>query len=409
VSLPEYLRRRPEAGPTLLGGAVFGGLCITVAATRHALRTDSSPIVPSTHAWLTSYRIALIAAFAGYAVAVVFVRRRDVAIGGVLVVAASIQLIPLAGRLLLSRDVYTYWDKGRLEAFHGRNPFDTRPSAVRGDVAYKYVAADWKDRPTFYGPTMAAVAVGHAEIVGASHHRAAYGYRLLAAASMVAVVLLAAALAPHPPLAVVLVGWNPLLALHFAGGGHIDALMMALVLGGFLLAGSRPWLGGAVGAAGIALKWILLVFAPLELLRRPRRFPVGPWIVAGLVLTAISFAVWGTAWLHSISQLRSQANMISSNSFAWWLSDQVGGGRAQWAHVLRYAFFAVYAALLLAEWRTGRARIGLAAGLLVAATPFLSPWYLVWPAALTAIEEDDFAVVLVVALNAWMIHDAVPF
>src|SRR5205814_1503297 len=140
----------------------------------------------------------------------------------------------------------------------------------------------------FYGPTMAAVAVGHAEIVGSSYRRAAYGYRLLAAASMIAVTLLVAALAPHMPLAVVLVGWNPLLALHFAGGGHNDALMIALVLGGLLLARSHPWLGGAVGAAGLALKWILLVFTPLELLRRPRRLALSPWIVGGVILAGLS-------------------------------------------------------------------------------------------------------------------------
>jgi hypothetical protein len=157
------------------------------------------------------------------------------------------------------------------------------------------------------------------------------------------------------------------------------------------------------------MKWILLVLAPLELLRRPRRFAVVPWIAAGVAIVVISFALWGTAWLHSISQLRGQANMVSSNSFAWWLSDHLGGGRLAWAHAIRYAFFVAYAVLLVLVWRTGRARVGLAAGLLVAATPFLAPWYLVWPASLTAIEEDGAARLLVVALTAWLLRDAVSF
>jgi hypothetical protein len=91
------------------------------------------------------------------------------------------------------------------------------------------------------------------------------------------------------------------------------------------------------------------------------------------------------------------------------LSDHLGGGRLAWAHAIRYAFFVAYAVLLVLVWRTGRARVGLAAGLLVAATPFLAPWYLVWPASLTAIEEDGAARLLVVALTAWLLRDAVSF
>jgi hypothetical protein len=382
---------------------------VIVAAVRHAASADGSPIVPA-GAWLYAYRAAIVAGFAAYAAALVLLRRRTTPVPAVLAIAAVIQLAPLAGPLLLSRDAYYYWAKGRIEAVHGKDPFVTRASSFPRDVAYPYVAQDWRNWPAYYGPTMAGVSAAHALLVGKSPHAAAYGYRILGAASMLAVASIVAALAPQAALGVALVGWNPLLALHFAGGGHNDALMMALFLGALLLAArSRSKLAAAIGVLGIAVKWILAVFLPLELLRRPRRFSVSPWVMAAAVLFAASFAVWGTGWLHSISVLRSQANIVSSNSLAWWLSDHLGGARLTWAHAIRYAFAAAYAGLLVLAWRTGRARIGLTAGLLVAATPFLAPWYLVWPASLTAIEEDGAARLLVVALTAWLLRDAVSF
>jgi hypothetical protein len=44
-------------------------------------------------------------------------------------VVAAIQLIPLAGPLLLSRDVYAYWTYGRLITDHDANPYAVPPSA----------------------------------------------------------------------------------------------------------------------------------------------------------------------------------------------------------------------------------------------------------------------------------------
>ena len=84
-------------------------------------------------------------------------RRHTVALAAVLAIAAAVQLLPLAAPLLLSRDAYYYWSKGRVEAVHGADPFVTKPSAFPGDVAYPRVAQDWRDRPSYYGPTMAGV------------------------------------------------------------------------------------------------------------------------------------------------------------------------------------------------------------------------------------------------------------
>jgi hypothetical protein len=70
-------------------------------------------------------------------------------------------------------------------------------------------------------------------------------------------------------------------------------------------------------------------------------------------------------------------------------------------------FALAYVWLLREAWR-GRARLGLTAGLLLVATPWLLPWYAVWAVPLAAIEEDPPARWLAVALSAYMLRDAVP-
>ena len=52
---------------------------------------------------------AAAAAFSLYVVALVVLRRGSMRIGLVCAIAVVIQLLPLAGPLILSRDVYAYW------------------------------------------------------------------------------------------------------------------------------------------------------------------------------------------------------------------------------------------------------------------------------------------------------------
>ena len=75
--------------------------------------------------------------------------------------------------------------------------------------------------------------------------------------------------------------------------------------------------------------------------------------------------------------------------------------------LLAAVFGLAYLWLLVEAWR-GRARLALAAGLLVVAAPWLVAWYAVWTVPLAAIEEDRLARVLALALCAYLLRDAVP-
>ena len=54
----------------------------------------------------------------------------------VILLACAVQLLPLAGPVLLSTDVYTYWDYARISTVHGGNPYEDEPSEYPEDPAY---------------------------------------------------------------------------------------------------------------------------------------------------------------------------------------------------------------------------------------------------------------------------------
>jgi len=143
-------------------------------------------------------------------------------------------------------------------------------------------------------------------------------------AAVLACAVLASRLARSRAAAAALVGWNPLFAIHFAGGGHNDALLAALVLGALLLATTgRRALAGAAWAGAILLKWIPVVFLVLRALEARatgRRVDHRGFAVAGLVL--LGLATWrygrtlGKALLDLETMASRPAHSCSANDIA---------------------------------------------------------------------------------------------
>jgi len=324
-------------------------------------------------------------------------------------VAVAIQVAPLAGPVLLSTDAYTYWAYGRLAAVHDANPYETPPSAFPEDPAFERMGSRWHDTTSVYGPAFTLASEGLAEVGGDSPAAAAWTYRALAAAAMLALVALAAVLARRRALAAAFVGWNPLLAVHFAGGGHNDAWMMALVLGALALgAARRPAAAGAAWALAVAIKWVALVLLPLRVAaERPRlRWWLGLGATAA-VLAALATWAYGLAWVEAFGPVADNLRDQARYSIPHRLTG-LGLSETAAAALTATLFGLAYLWLLREAWR-GRPRLGLAAGLLLVATTWLVPWYAVWAVPLAAVEEDDRpARLLALALSAYLLRDAVP-
>jgi hypothetical protein len=350
------------------------------------------------------------AGFVAYAAGVALLATRGRAsVSTALALAAAIQLVPLTAPVLLSTDVYTYWDYGRIAAVHGGNPYSDVPADYPDDPAFGRMGRQWRETTSVYGPAFTLASEAHAGAVGGSPAAAAWLYKALAGAAMVALAWLAARLASRKAFAAAFVGWNPLLAVHFAGGGHNDSWMMALVLAALALAAARRReLAGAAWVASIAVKWVAVLFLPLRALearRQGRKVGHLGFALAAAVLAAVAFWRYGTAWLGALGPVAR--NLEERADYSVPLRVASLGVPEDAAVALFAALFALaYVWLLWQAWN-GRARLALAAGLLVVATPWLVPWYAVWVVPLAAVEEDRTAQVLAVALSAYLLRDAV--
>lgn len=338
-------------------------------------------------------------------------RRREIGLRGVAAVAAAVQLAPLAAPLLLSTDAWTYWDYGRIAAVHGANPYRAEPDDFPGDPAYRFVGTAWRDEHSVYGPGFTLASEPLALAAGSSAGAAAWTYKVLAAAAVLGAAGLAAFLSRRRGFAMTLVGWNPLVAVHFAGGGHNDAWMALFVVAALALgATGRRQLAGVAWMAGVAIKWIPLLLLPLRALearRSGRRVGHAGFAVAAGVLVAAATWRYGWHWLNAFGPLARNANDETRFALPYRIEQLPAIPHPVGIIVCAVAFALAYA-WLLREAARGRARLGLATGLLLLATPWLIAWYVIWALPLAAAEDDLPAQWLAVALSAYLLSQAVP-
>jgi hypothetical protein len=337
-------------------------------------------------------------------------RRGGARLAIVAALAAAIQLAPLASPLLISSDAWTYWDYGRIATVHHSNPYVHAPREFPNDPAYPHIGGAWHGATTVYGPLFTQLSEPVALAAGSSKDAAAWLYKSLAAVLMLALVGCCAVIARRPAFAVAFTGWNPLLALHFAGGGHNDAWLAAGVMAALLLGvRGRPQWAGVAWVAAIFVKWIAVVFLPLRALEARatgRRVGHLGFAVAALVVATAATAQFGWHWLGAFGPLAHNATKETRYALPHRLLE-LGVPRSIGLALLAAAFVLAYLWLAREAWR-GRARLGLAAGLLLCATPYLVPWYAVWAVPLAAVEDDPPAQWLAVALCAYLLSQRVP-
>ena len=402
----------PRAAASAAGVATLG---LVGAASALAWR-DDSPLVPRDGglrqqgtAWL--FLVLLVAAFACYVVGLRLVRRSGLRLRLAVAVAVGVQLVPLAAPLLLSTDAWTYWGYGWIAAEGGGNPYVDPPSAFPESPAAPYLGANWRDTTSVYGPAFTLVSEPVAAVAGSSSDAAAWLYKGLAAVAILVAVAAVSRTSRRPALAAAFVGWNPVLAIHSAGGGHNDALVGALAATGVALAAHRrASLGGAAWALASLVKWVPVVFFALAVLAaRARGRATG---VAGFALTALAacaMATWryGLDWVRALGPLADDAARRTSYALPSRL-DQLGVPYGV-ALALSLAVLAVGLGWLAREASRGRLLLGRSACLVLATTPYLAVWYLAWAVPLAAPEDDDrVGRLAALALTAYLLPQTIP-
>jgi hypothetical protein len=343
--------------------------------------------------------------------------------GAIVVLVAVFAALPP----LLSHDVYSYVDYGRLGAVHGLDPYVHPPAAEPFDPAFADVT--WIDTTSAYGPLFTLATYGLAWLpVGI----AVVALKLLAGGSVLALAAIVARLAPgrgiDPTRAAAFVALNPLVLVHVVGGAHNDGLTMALaMLSVAALLAAREASAGAALIAAIAVKASAALLAPFALLatvsRQPTSRPPPPWgtlrpvghFAAGAAGAAVGIGVaawfaFGWEWLHAFGLAGENQGRTSHMSIPITAS-RLTGLDSDAIRLAALGLFAALIAYLLAwTWRGGdwiRATAWTAL-LLLLATAWLLPWYLIWALPLAAISRDRPLQLLTLALTAYQLGARIP-
>lgn len=409
---PDMALAVPAAGPVLLrsrSAAILPGLAVLGLVALAASAAATLPPDLAKHPRVGAYYVAIGAAFVCYVVALVLLSRARASLAAVLAVAALVQAAPLARPLLLSQDAGVYWDYARIAAVDGGNPYRDPPSRFRHDPAYPSVAGAWRDTTSAYGPLFTAASEGGALAVGRSPAAADTLFKTAAAVGVVVLALLVALVSIRPAFAAAAVGWNPLLAMHFGGGGHNDVWMMVPLVGALALdRRGRRHLAGALWAAAAAVKWIPLLLLPIRASVRQGgvRFGYAGFAAATLAVAGVASILYGDEWLGAFGPVGHDVASGSGTSVPH-LLEGIGVGKPLATAALALVFGVAYAALLVVA-RRRRARLGLTMGLLLLATPWILPWYVSWAVPLAAAEDDAAALCLSVVLTGYLLEARAP-
>ena len=327
----------------------------------------------------------------------------------VAVLAAAMQLAPLGAPLLLSTDAWTYWDYGRIAAVHHANPYDDAAERVPARPgASGYVGTGWRNTTSVYGPAFTLASEPLGARGGLVRGRGGLDLQGARGAGRARVDGAGGACSP---------GGRPSRAPSSAGTrcwpstsraaatttpGCRRSCSAALALAAPRPAASPP---ASRWAAAIFVKWVPLLFLPLRALEARatgrRVGHLGFAITAVVVAVARDAGATASRWLDFARAARAErepGDAVRDPAPA-------GGARAPAPGRGRRAGRRCSRSRTSgssARRARGRARLGLAAALLLLATPYLAAWYVVWARRSRPPRRTGTAQVLALALSRYL-------
>ncbi|MHB8671634.1 MAG: glycosyltransferase 87 family protein, partial [Acidimicrobiales bacterium] len=296
-----------------------------------------------------------------------------------------------------SRDVWAYAMYGRMVSHYHESPYAHSPALhYPQDPWARRVDKVWRHTRSVYGPGFTAISALGTATVGRSPLGARLFFQVLSAAALLAALVLIER-RTRSPVALALLGVNPLLVISVVNGAHNDSLVGLGILAGVVaVVARRPaWAGAALAAAALVKISALLPLAAIALWVWRRQGFRSAAVLAGVggAVTLVGMAVpgIGAVW-HSIHSAQYQ---VSGASVWWgprrWLSvPAIRHGLSGARHGTDARLFvsslgtlgAITLTLVLAARRLGHRDPALVAGSAVLAYVLLGayvlPWYLVW-------------------------------
>jgi hypothetical protein len=332
--------------------------------------------------------VLLVVAFVGLAAMVVAERReRHLGRGLVLGVSSALLVLAVVVPPTESGDVWSYAMYGRMVATYHDNPYRHTPAEFRADPIGRRVPAFWVGSRSVYGPLFTAVSAAGMAGAGSSPLAARLFFQGLAAVAVAGALVLIDR-RTRDPVALAVIGVNPIIVISVVNGAHNDALVGLAVLGGVVLVCARrpAWAGAALAAAALVKVSALLPLAA-----------VGVWVwhrhgrraaaALGGTAAAVGLAGLAAAGASSVVTAFGDAQGRVNGGSIWagprrWLAEggsSPAGGRAlSWVAVAA----AVGLTVALVRRRGGDDGPFYAAGAAVVAYllvgTYVLPWYLAW-------------------------------
>lgn len=330
--------------------------------------------------------------------------------------AAAAFVATLASPVLYETDpVRYYWDG--ISVVHGESPYALAPSGhPHYDATPWAEPLNYKDLPTIYPPAAQALFAFSTllnpyfwgktsggglqpgfwpAIKAARPWQAAMGWKLVMAVLAAAMVYLW-----RDRRWDLLLG-HPLVLTKFMQNGHIDGVLMVLVMAATLPAVLRaaPWRTGLLLGLSIATKWVTALIVPFAALYqraagRPWRAALGVCVAAAAVtLAAVAAGHIGAEGKFFYSFKKFTSEWLFFGFWQRWVMDALEAANYEEARALGLSKIVGYAGILagygLVLWRFGRrawhrqgGRQGLIGALALAllvfysGLPVINPWYL---------------------------------
>lgn len=306
---------------------------------------------------------------------------------------------------LFSRDMFSYFAQGRVMQA-GLNPYEYGVSSVNNFFQY---GADpmWAQSPPPYGPVFLWIEQLISTAVGQNVDAGIYLFRCVAVIGCLIIAYYTPKLAElhdiNPNRTLWLVAANPLFIAQFITAGHNDALMAGLMLAGaYYAARWRNWKGGLVGVTlvtlAVAIKPLAIVLLPfIGLLWAGRGASWGKrftyWAATGILFVAeMAFMGWlnglGFGWIGALSTTGGQYIWYAPSGLIGIIVGELANNIAGLdAGTVRDAVGSIgkltgmaIAVLLMFRGKDEDIlrRAGFALACVVAFSPMVQSWYLLW-------------------------------
>ena len=311
--------------------------------------------------------------------------------------------------------MFGYIGLGRLNVVHHLDPYVFGTGAMPTDPIRTYLR--WHDARSAYGPLFTAMSE---LVVPLGIAGAVWTFKAIAFASSLATVALVWRLAERrghdPRIAAALVGLNPIVIAFEVGGGHNDALVVAVTVAGIALVERRRVESGAAAfVVGTALKLTPGLLLPFAFVSQPgrRRGVVAGALFGAAAAAGIAIAAFGADAAGFLGTVPGAHGGVALHSVPNELALRLtGAGLSPTARTVATALTAV--AIAVALWRAWRGAdwitcAGWATLALLLGTAWLLPWYVTWLTPLAALGTSRRLRIATVVFLAYACATRVPF